>query len=304
MISMKHFRVLALATTTCALASISHLAAAQCAPTGCTPGAAAAPAITPATPASVLAAPTPAATPTVADPDDSTSPVTEAAPPAASTPAAPHPITVQWTFKDGKGVANLLLNPDGSYIFSGNYRDHKQYKDFDITLGLKASTGAVFLWRFAGDASRGVSWSKQGKHSILAEDMPLFTTHIRWHAGYHFSESRAGRRHEYEVREAKREEAWRRFEEAKKHNDRKLEDENKQLLAQLQREELAPAAQAQPQSSSPGGGSSSGGGGGGIVNSITNAASGLLGGGSGGCGGGGGIGGALSSAANAIGGLF
>jgi hypothetical protein len=302
MISMKHFRVLALVTATCALGSASHLAAAQCAPTGCTPGAnAAVPVVTPSTPASVLAAPTPAATPTVADPDDLTSPVAEVAPPAASTPAAPQPITVQWTFKDGKGDANLLLNPDGSYIFSGTYHPHKQYKDFDISFALKASTGAIFIWRFSGDASNGVRWSKQGKHSILAEDMALFTTHIRWHSSYHFSESRAGRRHEYDVREVKREEAWRRYEEAKNRHDGKLEAENRQLLAALQREEVAPAAQAQPQASSPSG--SSGGGGGGIVNTITNAASGLLGG-SGSCGGGGGVGGAVSSALGAIGGLF
>src|SRR5580658_3239262 len=53
------------------------------------------------------------------------------------------PIAINWTFHKGAGSANLTVNSDGTYLFSGQYTGHKPNKDFDIALALKASTGAL-----------------------------------------------------------------------------------------------------------------------------------------------------------------
>jgi hypothetical protein len=212
---------------------------------------------------------------TTPDQDDEVSPLTPTppAPPSA-------PIVVNWEFKDGAGNMNLTLNRDGRYVFSGAYTGHKRNKDFDISLALKDSTGAIILFRFNGDASNGTQWSKVRKSSFLSDDFALFAGHLRWHAAYHFSESVAGQRAEYEARERKREEAWKNYEDAKNRNDTKVESENKAVLDQLKHEEASQIAQAQPrgaqQQPSGGGG---GGGIGGIASSAASAVAGLVSGG-------------------------
>jgi hypothetical protein len=263
---MKHFRILLLAAACAGAGSLTHSAAAQATP--------AAQAVTPP------------------DADDDISPVT--ATPAAATPA---PLVVNWGFKHGTaGNMNLTVNPDGTWLFSGQYTGHKKNKDFDITLALKASTGAIMLFRFAGDSANGTQWSKQGKSSFLSDDFSLFAGNVHWHAAYHFSESAAGRRAAYEARERKREEAWKKYEDAKARKDAKLEAENKALLDQLKHEDAQDIAQAQQAPASGGGG---GGGAGSIVNSAVSALGGIMGGGSGGGGGG-----ALSSIEGALGSIF
>ncbi len=271
MTSIKQFRTVVLAAS-CALASSLGFSANAQAPSADTP-----------------------------DPDDEVSPVTPT--PPAATPA---PLVVNWQFKHG-GNMNLTVNPDGRYVFSGTNNTHKRNKDFDISLALKASTGAITLFRFTGDAANGAQWSKQGQSSFLSDDFAMFAGNVRWHAAYHFSESAAGKRAEYEARELKREEAWRNYEDAKKRKDAKLEAENKALLDQLKHEEATRIVQAQPrgvqaQPSGPQAQPSapqaqpSGGGVGGIVSSAMSAVGGLVGGGGGG--------GALSSIEGAVGSIF
>jgi len=226
------------------------------------------------------------------DSDDEVSPLTPA--PPATTSA---PIVVNWEFRDGTGNMNLTLNRDGRYVFSGANNRHKKNKDFDISLALKGSTGAIIMFRYAGDASNGAQWSKGGQSSFLSDDFALFASKVKWHAAYHFSDSVAGQRAEYEARERKREEAWKNYEDAKNRNDTKVESENKAVLDQLKHEEVSQIAQAHPrgpqQQQSGGGG---GGGVGGIASSVESAVGGLVSGG-----GGGGI---VSSVEGALGSIF
>jgi hypothetical protein len=170
-------------------------------------------------------------------------------------PPTTGPIVVNWAFKKGVGATNLTVNPDGTYVFSGQYSGKKPNKDFDIALALKASTGAILLFRYVGDAANGAQWSNQGQSEILKDDFALFAGKRDWTAEYHFSESSAGKRAEYEARKKKLEDLRKAEEEARKKKDEKLLAEKK---AERRREEQAELAQEQQiaQQHSGGGGSS------------------------------------------------
>jgi hypothetical protein len=167
------------------------------------------------------------------------------------------PIVVNWAFKKGSGAANLTVNPDGTYVFSGQYSGKKPNKDFDISLQLKASTGAFLLFHYVGDASNGVQWSNQGQSEILKDDFSLFSGKRDWNAEYHFGETAAGRRAEYEAEKRKLEELRKAEEEAIKKKDAKLAAERKAAREKEEQAQLAHEQQiAQQQHQSSGGGSS------------------------------------------------
>jgi hypothetical protein len=212
---MKRFRAFALVAVCVLSASLSHVAAAQ------------APALDLNTEATLL----------------------------QHSPPTTGPIVVNWAFKKGAGATNLTVNPDGSYVFSGQYSGKKPNKDFDIALALKASTGAILLFHYVGDAANGAQWSNQGQSGILKDDFALFAGKIDWTAEYHFSESSAGKRAEYEAKRRKVEDLRKAEEEARKKKDAKLLAEKK---AERRREEQAELAQEQQieQQHSGGGGSS------------------------------------------------
>jgi hypothetical protein len=167
-------------------------------------------------------------------------------------PPTTGPIVVNWPFKKHGGAANLTVNSDGTYVFSGHSTEKKAGKDFDIALGLKSSTGAIILFHFIGDAASGTQWSKQGQSDILKDDFSLFAGKIDWTAEYHFAESAAGKRAEYEAREKKREELRKAEEDAKRRKDDKLLAEKKAEREKLKEEELAEAQQQAQQHRSGG----------------------------------------------------
>ncbi len=181
-------------------------------------------------------------------------------------PPTSGPIVVNWTFKKGTGSANLTVNSDGSYVFSGQYNGKKPGKDFDIALALKASTGAVILFHYMGDAADGVQWSKQGQSGILKDDFALFAGKLDWNAEYHFSETSAARHADYEAKRKRLEDLRKAEEEARKLHDAKLLAERK---AARRREEQAQLAQEQQQRSAGGGGGSS------VVSTIGDVCSGI-----------------------------
>ncbi len=164
---------------------------------------------------------------------------TEASP-VQHAPPTTGPIVVNWSFKKGAGATNLTVNPDGTYLFSGQYSGKKPNKDFDIALALKASTGAILLFHYVGDASSGVQWSNQGQSTILKEDFALFAGKIDWTSEYHFSESSAGIRAEREAKRKRLEDLRKAEEEALKRKDAKLAAERR---ADRRREEQAQLAQ-------------------------------------------------------------
>jgi hypothetical protein len=164
------------------------------------------------------------------------------------------PIVVKWQFKKGTGEMNLMVNPDGTYLFSGTNKDRKPGKDFDIALALKSSDGGIILFHYVGDASNGVEWSKQGHSEILKDDFATFAKRHDWFAKYHFFESAAGKKAEYEARERKREELKKAEEEARKRKDEAEAKRKREERQKLDREEAQQAAQHQ--NNGGGGGSS------------------------------------------------
>jgi hypothetical protein len=101
-------------------------------------------------------------------------------------------IVVNWRFKNAPGSANLVVNPDGTYLFSGSYKQ-KVLGEFDILLGLKSSLGAVYLFHYEGNASNGVLWSKPGTSTVLKDDFKTFTK-LDWSGGYRFHLTAEGRK--------------------------------------------------------------------------------------------------------------
>jgi hypothetical protein len=166
------------------------------------------------------------------------------------------PIAVNFHFKKDAGGGNLTINPDGTYLFSGQYKSKMKNKDFDLVFGLKSSLGGVVLFQFVGDATNGVQWSKQGQEAILKDDFSSFAKHA-YYWEYHFSETAAGKKAAYEAREKKKAELKKEEEEAKKRKDEIAAKKKKEELEQEQKQEQAQAQAAAQQKSNGGGGGSS-----------------------------------------------
>jgi hypothetical protein len=192
---------------------------------------------------------------------------TAAAAPAEASPVVSHPATTgpishNYTLKKVDGTLNILVDPDGTWNFSGNTKAFPG-KDFDVTLALKNTTGAVVLFQYIGDASHGIQFSKQGKNDILEENFASFAKSHKSAWEYRLYESTAGKRALYEAREKKKEEIRKAEEEAKKRHDEKVAAEKKAELkaeeqAELKWEQQQQAQQQQQQQQSSGGGSSIG----------------------------------------------
>jgi hypothetical protein len=160
-------------------------------------------------------------------------------------PAATGPIVVNWHFKNN-GLANLTVNSDGSYLFSGHFDKKESGKDFDIALALKSSTGGVILFHYVGDADNGVQWSEQGQETILKDDFQTFAGKHDYYGEYSLPLSSEGRAKLFEERKRKEEELKKAEEEARKRHDEKVAAEKKKEREeeeQKQREEAQQAAE-------------------------------------------------------------
>jgi hypothetical protein len=206
---------------------------------------------------SATAQPAPATTPAEASP-------------VVSHPATTGPIDHNYKLKKVDGTLNILVDPDGTWNFSGNTKSFPG-KDFDVTLALKNSTGAVILFHYIGDASHGIQFSKQGKNEILKENFASFASSHKSAWEYRLYESAAGKRVAYEAREKKREELKKAEEEARKRHDEKAAAEKRAELKAEEQAELKweqQQAQQHQQSSSGGGGGDGGTSVGSILSSI------------------------------------
>jgi hypothetical protein len=182
--------------------------------------------------------------------------------PVVSHPATTGPISHNYTLKKVDGTLNILVNPDGTWNFSGSTKSFPG-KDFDVSLALKNSTGAVVLFQYVGDASHGIQFSKQGQNDILKENFASFASSHKSAWEYRLYENAAGKRQLYEERLKKREELLKAEQEAKKRHDEKVAAEKKAELkaeeqAELKWEQQQQAQAQQKQQQSSGGGSSVG----------------------------------------------
>ena len=191
-----------------------------------------------------------------------TSPAATAAAPAEASPVVSHPATTgpishNFTLKKVDGTLNILVDPDGTWNFSGSTKAFPG-KDFDVSLALKNSTGAVVLFQYIGDASHGIQFSKQGKNDILKENFASFASSHKSAWEYRLYESAAGKRALYEAREKKKEELRKAEEEARKKHDEQLAAEKKAELKAEEQAEMKWENQQKQQSGGGGGGTSVG----------------------------------------------
>ena len=176
-------------------------------------------------------------------------PTLKEAGPVQSYAAVSGPIVHNWNLKSVDGTLNILVNPDGTWVFSGFGKKKEPGKDFDITLALKSNLGAVVLFEYAGDASNGIQFSKQGQSDILKDNFASFATNHKTAWEYRLPLSSEGRAKLYEEREKKKEELKKEEEEAKKRHDEKVAAEKREELKKEEQRELA-EEKAQQQHSS------------------------------------------------------
>jgi hypothetical protein len=180
----------------------------------------------------------------------------ESTPATQETVAPLKPMVVNWTLKKLDGKVNIVVNPDGTWDFSGGFKDKKPGDDWDISMGIKSSTGAIYIFHYEGDAAHGVEFSKQGASAILKDDFSTFAHH-GWSGSYNFHLSEAARRARYEAMERKCEQLRKDEEEARKRKDEKLvaekkAEEKKQAQEEVTYEQQHPGQPAPQEQSSSG----------------------------------------------------
>jgi hypothetical protein len=186
---------------------------------------------------------------------------TKAMTPPPTPPAKP--IVINWKLKKLDGNVNLTINPDGSSDFSGGFKDKKPYDDWDITIAVKSSTGAIAVYHWEGDAGNGVQFSKTGSSAFMKDDFSEFASKHTWSGVYGFHLTKEGKRKHYEEMEAKRKKLHEEAEEAiKKHDEKLLKQKEQQEKQEAQVEAKWEENYA---SQHPSGG---GGGGGSVLSSI------------------------------------
>jgi hypothetical protein len=113
-------------------------------------------------------------------------------PPAETTPvhhatptndlgAAKEPIVVNWQFSSGRGLAHLIVNPDGTYLYSGHYTDKPWTAHLSVTIALKSRLAGVYLFRYVVNLENPpFEWSREGKSAILKDDFKSFAGPHDW----------------------------------------------------------------------------------------------------------------------------
>jgi len=81
-----------------------------------------------------------------------------------------------------RGTANLSLQPDGSWNFSGAYTWSEPRSRMQFVLGLKDSQGSLFL--FTADSrstAAGYVWSKHGQSRTIRDNWAAFSKGYDWY---------------------------------------------------------------------------------------------------------------------------
>jgi hypothetical protein len=194
--------------------------------------------------------------------------ISETAPVAQATSTPTQPIAINWNMHKVNGKVNVTVNPDGTWIFSGGFKDKKPLDDWDISFALKSTTGAIYIFHYEGNAADGIEFSKTGQSAILKDDFASFSHH-KWSAVYTFHPNAAGRRAHYEAEEKNKEEIRKAEAEARKRHDEKVVAEKRAE----QKAEANAEAQWEEQYAKQHPSSSGGSGGGGFLSTIGSVAS-------------------------------
>lgn len=110
-----------------------------------------------------------------------TTPVQRASPESGGAAAGKGPIVVNWQFSSGRGLAHLIVNSDGTYLYSGHYSDKPWNAHLYVTIALKSHLAGVYLFRYAVNLETPpFEWSKEGKSAILKDNFKSFAGPHDW----------------------------------------------------------------------------------------------------------------------------
>ena len=100
----------------------------------------------------------------------------------------------------------MTINPDGTYIFSGQFRDKKKDLDWDISFAMKSRTGAVYIFHYEGDATNGIQFTKTGQSDILRDNFASFAKNHQtaWEYAFHLSKEGRAKQYAEEEKEERR----------------------------------------------------------------------------------------------------
>lgn len=84
------------------------------------------------------------------------------------------------------GTANVTLNPNGSWRFSGQTKPRDLAGcEFNIVFAVKSSEGTVIAFKHSGDLSpgkpRSFSWHKQGRNPVIKDNFKAFAKDHDWY---------------------------------------------------------------------------------------------------------------------------
>lgn len=117
--------------------------------------------------------------------------------------AGKKPIIVNWYFKDKQGFAHLIVNPDGTYLFSGNYRRGVPFEDLDVVLLLMTGKGRAYVFEYSHGVNTvpagGLVWSKQGQSALLKDDFKNFAAGHTWGGAYRLTLTAKGKKAQHRL---------------------------------------------------------------------------------------------------------
>jgi hypothetical protein len=145
-----------------------------------------------------------------------------------ATPASP--IVHTWRLQNVNGNLDLIVHPDGSYVFAGEMPDRKPGALWDVTVALKNTRGNALLFHYEGDSSNGVQFAKEGQSAILRENFASFAADHQATWTYTFQSDAPERRAQFEAME-------RRKEQLRREEQQAVAARNAQLIAQKRQEQ-------------------------------------------------------------------
>ena len=84
--------------------------------------------------------------------------------------------------KKCKGDANLTLNPDGTWNFTGSFPWSEQGSHLDLVMGVKDSKGTLIIFTTSTLSTReGYIWNKQGKNQTIKDNFSYFEDKYHWY---------------------------------------------------------------------------------------------------------------------------
>lgn len=84
--------------------------------------------------------------------------------------------------KKCKGDANLTINPDGTWSFTGSFPWSEQGSHMDLVMGVRDSRGTLFIFTTSTlSTAEGYIWNKQGKNSTIKDNFSAFANGYHWY---------------------------------------------------------------------------------------------------------------------------